>query len=91
MDARKHCAECEEIISEMRAALLNLITRRTPQNEPLTRKDFMEFLTGLFASEQDLARLSELWDQSEFGTARHRWMEHRIATGHTPVLGSALN
>ena len=79
----KHCAECEQIVAEMRAAFLKLISAR-PRGDVL-------YISRLFFSEADLARLKELWQQSGFGAAPHKWMEHRIARGHVPVLLSAVN
>jgi hypothetical protein len=83
MNNAKHCTECEEIVTEMRAALLKLISAR-PRGDVL-------YVSRLFLSEADLARLKELWQQSGFGAAQHKWREHRIATGHVPVLLSAMN
>jgi len=83
MNNAKQCAECEQIVTEMRAAFLKLISSR-PRGDVL-------YLSRLFLSEADLARLKELWQQSGFGAAQHKWMEHRIATGHVPVLSSAFN
>jgi hypothetical protein len=90
MSEHRHCAECEEIVTQMRTAFLKLSSGRAPQRD-LRRDDFAQFLSKLFASDENLERLSEMLDQSDFGKARHRWIEHRIATGHTLVLHSALN
>jgi len=75
----------------MRAALIKVIGKRSPESDLRSRKDFVQFLSNLFASEPDWARLSDQWDQSGIGAARHRWMEHRIATGHTPAPLSSRN
>jgi hypothetical protein len=79
----KKCDECEQIIKEMRAALLKLMSAR-PRGDVL-------YPSRLFLSEADLVRLKEPWQQSAFGVAQHKWMEHRIATGHVPVFLSAIN
>jgi hypothetical protein len=83
MNEPKQCAECEQIVTEMKAAFLKLISSR-PRGDVL-------YNSRLFLSEADLARLKELWKQSQFGTAQQKWMEHRIATGHVPDLLSAMN
>jgi hypothetical protein len=83
MNNPRPCAECEQIAREMRAAFLNLMSSR-PRGDVL-------FVSRLFLSEADLARLKELWQQSGFGAAQHKWTEHRIATGHVPDLLSAFN
>ena len=83
MNNAEHCAECEQIVTEMRAALLKLLSAR-PRGDVL-------YHSRLFLGEADLARLKELWQQSGFGAAQHKWMEHRIATGHVPDLLSAVN
>jgi hypothetical protein len=67
------------------------MSKRTPQGDLPTKDDFVRFLSSLFASEPALAHFSVVWNQSELGAARHKWMEHRIATGHTPVAISARN
>jgi hypothetical protein len=73
----QQCAECEQIVTEMRAAFLKIISR--PRGVVL-------YASRLFLSEGDLALLKELWQQSGFGVAQHKWMEHRIATGHVPPV-----
>jgi hypothetical protein len=83
MNNAKHCAECEQIATEMWAALTKLTSAR-PRGDVL-------YNSRLFLSEAHLARLKELWEQSQFGTAQHKWTEHRIATGHMPDLLSASN
>ena len=83
MDNAQQCAECEQIVTEMRAAFLKLMSTK-PRGDVL-------YQSRLFLNEADLARLKELWEQSEFGGAQHKWMEHRIATGHVPDLLSAFN
>ena len=84
----KHCTECAEFMREMQAAFAKLLS--TPlQSDVPTRQDFNRHLTELFSSEAELARLQEQWQQSESGALYHKWTEHRIATGHTPVLRSA--
>jgi hypothetical protein len=83
MSNAQQCAECEQIVTEMRAAFLKLKSSR-PRGDVL-------YLSRLFLNEADLARLKELWEQSGFGAAQHKWTEHRIATGHVPVLRSAHN
>jgi hypothetical protein len=77
------CVECEQIVAEMRSAFLKLMSTK-PRGDVL-------YHARLFLGEADLARLKELWQQSGFGVAQHKWTEHRIATGHVPVLLSALN
>jgi hypothetical protein len=74
----------------MRTAFLKLIHTR-PRGGPAAAGRLRRFLSSLFASEPDLTRLSEHWDQGDIGKARHRWMDHRIATGHVPVILSAMN
>jgi hypothetical protein len=83
MSDAKHCAECEQIVTEMWGALLKLMSAR-PRGDVL-------YNSRLFLSEAHLERLKELWQQSQFGAAQHKWIEHRIATGHVPVLLSAMN
>jgi hypothetical protein len=83
MNYAQQCAECEQIVTEMRAAFEKLMSSR-PRGVVL-------YQSRLFLSEADLARLKELWQQSGFGEAQHKWMEHRIATGHVPDLLSAFN
>jgi hypothetical protein len=83
MEPSKHCDECQQIVTEMKTAFLKLMSSR-PRGDVL-------YNSRLFLSEADLARLKELWKQSQFGTAQHKWIEHRIATGHVPVLLSATN
>ena len=90
MNDPKNCDECEQIVTEMRAAFLKLIHTR-PKGDLAARADLVQFLSSLFASEPDLARLSEQWDESEFGAARHRWMDHRITTGHVAALLPVFN
>jgi hypothetical protein len=75
--------KCEQIIREMRRAFLKLMSTK-PRGDVL-------YNSRLFLGEADLARLKEVWEQSEFGVAQHKWTEHRIATGHVPDLLSALN
>jgi hypothetical protein len=75
----------------MRSAFLKLISARPQQGELPSRQDFKQHLSELFANEADLARLQGQWQQSEFGAAYQKWMDHRIPTGHTPVLLSAIN
>jgi hypothetical protein len=87
-DPSKRCAECEQIITEMRAAFAKLMDPRRQGDLP-TRRDFNQFLSQLFSSEAAMTRLQEQWHQSESGAVYLKWMEHRIATGHTPVLRSA--
>jgi hypothetical protein len=88
MNNAKHCAKCEQIVTEMRAAFLKKISPRPQGNLP-TPQDFKQYLSRL--NEPELARLKELWQQSDSGAAYQKWMEHRIATGHVPVLLSAMN
>jgi len=88
MNGPKRCPECEQIATEAQAAFLKLIGTR-PKGDVPTRQDFNKYLTELFSSEAELARLQEQWQQSESGRIYHKWMEHRIATGHMPVLRSA--
>jgi hypothetical protein len=83
MDNTQQCAECEQIATEMRAAFLKLMSTK-PRGDVL-------YHSRLFLSEADLARLKEIWQQSGFGAAQHKWTEHRIATGHVPDLLSAFN
>jgi hypothetical protein len=83
MNNPAHCFVCHEIVAEMRFALIKLISTK-PRGDVL-------YLSRLFLSEADLARLKELWQQSGFGVAQHKWTEHRIATGHVPDLLSAFN
>jgi hypothetical protein len=77
-----HCAECEQIATEMWTAFLKIST------EP---RGVVLYVSRLFLSEADLALLKEIWLRSGFGVAQHKWTEHRIATGHVPVLRSAHN
>ncbi len=91
MDGRQHCAECEQIVTQMRAAFLKRLTKGTPPVILPTHDDFVQFLSTLFVSDENVARLSKLWDQSEFRTIRHKWTEHRIATRHTPLPMTAHN
>jgi hypothetical protein len=84
----KHCAECAQLMMEGQAAFAKLISTR-PQSDVPTRQDFNKYLTELFSSEAELARLQEQWQRSNSGTLYQKWTEHRIATGHTPVLRSA--
>jgi len=84
----KYCAECAQIMMEMQAAFSKLISAR-PQSDAPTRQAFNQYLTELFSFEAELAPLQEQWQRSESGAFYHKWMEHRIATGHTPVLRSA--
>lgn len=83
MNNAKHCTECEQIVAEIWSAFLKLM-RTKPRGDVL-------YNSRLFLSEADLARLKELWQQSGFGAAQHKWMEHRDATGHVPDLLSAFN
>jgi hypothetical protein len=87
-DSSKHCAECEQILAEMRSAFTKQMSAR-PQGEVPRPEDFRQYLSHL--SEADLARLRDLWQQSDSGVAYKKWMEHRIATGHVGVLLSAFN
>ena len=66
-----HCAECEQIATEMWTAFLKIST------EP---RGVVLYVSRLFLSEADLARLKELWQQSGFGVAQNKFMAHRIAT-----------
>ncbi len=68
MERPKQCAECDEMVKEMK-----------------------RFLSRLFASDEDIARISELLDASDLDAARHRLMVHHKATGHTPVPVSTRN
>ena len=88
MNEPKRCAECEQFVAEMQAAFAKLMAPR-PRSDVPTRQDFNRYLSELFSSEAELARLQEQWHQSESGNVYDKWMEHRIATGHTPVLRSA--
>jgi hypothetical protein len=90
MDQRKQCDACDEIAAQMRAAIHKLIGRRVTGGVA-SREDLVQYLTSLFASEPHLDRLNEVWNQSGFGAARHRWMEHRMATGHVPLPISQFN
>ena len=83
MNNAQQCAECEQIVTEMRAAFLKLMSSRPPGD--------VLYHSRLFLNDADLACLKELWQQSGFGVAQHKWSEHRIATGHVPVLLSASN
>ena len=83
MDTQKRCAECDEIATEMRAAFIRLLTKHVTAADLPTQEELVQFLASLFAYEQNLARLSELWGHSEFSAARARWLEHRKTTGHT--------
>jgi hypothetical protein len=78
MNNAQHCPECEQIATEMWTAFLKLMSSR-PRGDVL-------FVSRLFLSGADLARLKEIWQQSGFGAAQHNWMEHRIATGHVPAF-----
>jgi hypothetical protein len=86
MSDTKYCGECKHIERNMRTAFLKLINEWPQGDLPAP-----EELSQLFALEANLARSSELWQQSDCGAAYHKWMEHRIATGHVPVLPSAFN
>jgi hypothetical protein len=88
MDLHNQCAECEQMVMESRAAFAKLMSTR-PQGELPTREQFLRLLEKAFASNEILNRLSEEWHQSEAAETYHRWTEHRIATGHMPVLRSA--
>lgn len=79
----KRCTECEQIVTEMKAAFQKLMNSR-PRGDVL-------YQLRLFLGVADLARLKELWQQSQFGVAQDKWMDHRIATGHTPDLLSTTN
>jgi len=83
-----YCAECAQFMREMQAAFADLLST-PPQSDVPTRQDFNRHLTELFSSEAKLAWLQEQWQQSESGAFYHKWMEHRIATGHTAVLRNA--
>ena len=90
MSDTKQCAECEQILTEMRAAFLKLMTNR-PQGDVPSRDDMTQFLSKLFSSEAELVRLAEYYNQNEFGAARNRWMDHRIATGHVTAFLPVFN
>jgi hypothetical protein len=79
----KQCAECEQIVTEMRSAFLKLMSIK-PRGDVV-------YQSRLFLNEADLARLKEVWQLSGFGVAQHKWSEHRIATGHVPDLLSLMN
>ena len=81
MDKRKHCPECDAIATETRSAFIRLISNRIFVDEELA-----QFLAGLFASEENLARLTELWERSEFTDVRLRWLRHKRAAGHSGVF-----
>jgi hypothetical protein len=76
MNIALQCAECEQIVIEMRTAFQKLMSSR-PRGDVL-------YQSRLFLSEAHLARLKEVWQQSGFGAAQHKWKEHRDATGHVP-------
>jgi hypothetical protein len=67
MNNAKHCAECEQIATEAQAAFLKLIFTRPKTSNVPTRQDFNRYLSELFSSEAELARLQEQWQQSESG------------------------
>jgi hypothetical protein len=81
MDKRKRCLECDAIATETRSAFIRLISNRILVDEELA-----QFLAGLFASEENLARLTELWERSEFADVRQRWLQHRRTAGHSGVF-----
>jgi hypothetical protein len=72
MDRDKRCPECDAIAEETRTVFIRLITNRVLIDEALA-----QFLAGLFASEENLARLTELWERSEFADVRQRWLQHK--------------
>jgi hypothetical protein len=81
MDRHKRCPECDAIAAETRAAFIRLITNRVLIDEELA-----QFLAGLFASEENLARLTELWERSEFADVRERWLQHKRTAGHSGIF-----
>ena len=81
MDRDKRCPECDAIAEETRTVFIRLITNRVLIDEALA-----QFLAGLFASEENLARLTELWERSEFAGVRQRWLQHKRTAGHGGVF-----
>ena len=81
MDTHKRCPECDAIAAETRTVFIRLITNRVLIDEELA-----QFLAGLFASEENLARLTELWERSEFADVRKRWLQHKRTAGHSGVF-----
>ena len=78
---KAHCPECDAIAIEARSAFIRLISKRVLVDEELA-----QFLAGLFASEDNLARLTELWERSEFADVRERWLQHMRMAGHSGVF-----
>ena len=81
MDRHKPCPECDAIAAETRTVFIRLITNRVLVDEELA-----QFLAGLFASEENLARLTELWERSEFADVRQKWLQHKRTAGHSGVF-----
>src|SRR5215831_19328065 len=81
MDRHKPCPECDAIAAETRTVFVRLITNRVLIDEELA-----QFLACLFASEENLARLTELWERSEFADVRQRWLRHKRTAGHSGVF-----
>src|SRR5207249_11822506 len=75
------CPECQAMATQMRTALAELMKR--PSKPRASREEIQATLTNLFSSEKEIARLTDLFRQSEAGQAYEKWTEHRIATGHT--------
>src|SRR5215470_3528348 len=81
MDKPNHCSECDAIAAETRSAFVKIISNRVLADEELA-----QFLACLFASEENLARLTELWERSEFADVRQRWLRHKRTAGHSGVF-----
>ena len=81
MDKRKHCPECDAIATESRSAFIRLIC-----NSVLVDDELTQFLAGLFASEENLGHLTELWERNEFADVRQRWLQHKRTAGPSGVF-----
>src|SRR5215813_2985652 len=75
------CTECQAIVADMRVALVDLMKR--PTGSAPSRQDLHNFLNKLFSSEAEIAPLADAFRETRLGQGYARWMEHRIATGHT--------
>src|SRR5262245_18515781 len=80
MDKRKACPECDAIATETRSVFIRILSNR------ILDEELARFLACLFASEENLARLTELWERSEFADVRQRWLQHKRTSGHSGVF-----
>jgi hypothetical protein len=76
-----HCAECIALADEMRVAFVDLMKRSDPKMASLA--DIHKMLSELFAFEEKIAQLQASFLTSSAGVAYARWVDHRLATGHT--------